>query len=153
MALKYHPDKLEKSDKTSGEMFQKILSAYNILKDPAKREIYDRTGEVSEDDPNSIEQFVKAYQYFRNEFPELREKDIRSFEDKYRFSNDEEKDLIDFFIDNEGDLTYILQNIILSKNSDIPRFLKFYDQILNKNISISTPNKVGASSEYSYFKF
>ena len=28
----------------------------------------------------------------------------------------------------------------------------FYDQILNKNISISTPNKVGASSEYSYFK-
>ena len=28
----------------------------------------------------------------------------------------------------------------------------FYDEILNKNISISTPNKVGSSSSYAYFK-
>ena len=128
MALKYHPDKMEKSDKTVGEMFQKILCAYNILKDPSKRKIYDKTGIVSDKDPTSVQQFVEAYQYYRSEFPELREKDIESFEEKYRHSIEEKEDLIEFYIDNKGNMKFILQNIILSRNSDLTRFLKFFDK-------------------------
>ena len=130
MALKYHPDKMEKSDATAGDMFQKILCAYNILKDTNKRAIYDKTGVVSDKDPTSVEQFVEAYQYYRNEFPELREQDIESFEQKYRNSIEEKNDLIEFYLDNEGKMTLILQNIILSRNSDIKRFLKFFEQEL-----------------------
>lgn len=130
MALKYHPDKMEKSDKTAGDMFQKILCAYNILKDSAKRAIYDKTGVVSDKDPTSVEQFVEAYQYYRNEFPELREQDIESFEGKYRHSLEEKNDLLEFYLDNEGKITLILQNIILSRNSDLKRFLKFFEEEL-----------------------
>lgn len=130
MALKFHPDKLDKHDTSAGEMFQKILSAYNILKDPSKREIYDRTGVVCDKDPSTITQFVEAYQYYRQKFPELREKDIEQFEQKYRFSQDEEKDLLEFFKDNEGDVTYILHNIILSRNEDIWRFVEFLEKMV-----------------------
>jgi DnaJ family protein C protein 9 len=135
MALKYHPDKLEKSDQKSKDMFQKILTAYNILKDTKKREIYDRTGEVSENDPGSIEQFVEAYQYYRNQFPELKTHDIESFGLKYRFSKSEEEDLLKFYIDNEGDMTYILQNVILSRNEDVSRFMAFFEEKLNSGES------------------
>jgi DnaJ family protein C protein 9 len=130
MALKYHPDKLQEKDSKAGEMFQKILGAYNILKDPKKREIYDRTGVVSEKDPESITQFVEAYQFYREKFPELRTNDIESFEEKYRFSEEEENDLLEYFKDNEGDVRLILHNIILSRNQDVKRFIKFYENLL-----------------------
>lgn len=132
MALKFHPDKLEDADDKSGHMFQKVLTAYNILRDPKRRKIYDRTGEVSTKDPSAVDQFVEAYQYYRNKFPELREKDICSFEGKYRFSAEEEVDLLDFFEEHRGDVTNILEHVILSRNSDVPRFLEFFDRVLQE---------------------
>lgn len=42
LAIKYHPDK--NSDPNAVEKFNEISDAYEILKDPKKREIYDRYG-------------------------------------------------------------------------------------------------------------
>ena len=43
LAKKYHPD-VNPDDKTAKKKFQNIQKAYDILKDPQKREMYDRYG-------------------------------------------------------------------------------------------------------------
>ncbi len=43
LARKYHPD-LNPDDKTAKEKFQKVQSAFDVLHDPSKRELYDRYG-------------------------------------------------------------------------------------------------------------
>lgn len=44
LALKYHPDKNDGS-KESEERFKEITQAYEVLRDPQKRSVYDRYGE------------------------------------------------------------------------------------------------------------
>ncbi|MEK6239005.1 MAG: J domain-containing protein [Planctomycetales bacterium] len=43
MAAKYHPDK-NPNDKSAKRKFQELQAAYDVLKDPEKREMYDRYG-------------------------------------------------------------------------------------------------------------
>ena len=43
LAKRYHPD-LNKSDPNAKEKFIKLYEAYDILKDPQKRKIYDQAG-------------------------------------------------------------------------------------------------------------
>lgn len=43
LARKYHPD-LNPDDKTAKEKFQRVQSAFDVLNDPQKRELYDRYG-------------------------------------------------------------------------------------------------------------
>jgi curved DNA-binding protein len=47
LARKYHPD-MNPDDKTAKEKFQKVQSAYDVLNDPSKRELYDRYGSAFE---------------------------------------------------------------------------------------------------------
>lgn len=44
LALKYHPDRND-GDKGAEEKFKEITEAYEVLRDPAKRQTYDRYGE------------------------------------------------------------------------------------------------------------
>ena len=44
-ALKYHPDKVEGSKEEASAQFQKISTAYEVLSDSQKRQIYDTRGE------------------------------------------------------------------------------------------------------------
>ena len=60
--------------------------------------------------------------------PEITKSDIKNFEARYKGTADEELDLLEFYEDHEGDMTNILETIILSSNEDIPRFLKFFDK-------------------------
>ena len=43
LARKHHPD-LNRDDKKSKEIFQKVQAAFDVLNDPSKRELYDRYG-------------------------------------------------------------------------------------------------------------
>lgn len=60
--------------------------------------------------------------------PELQKADIKSFGERYRCSVEEEEDLLEFYDENEGDLTALLETIILSRNEDIPRFVEFLEK-------------------------
>lgn len=62
--------------------------------------------------------------------PEISKDDVRSFADRYRNSPDEEQDLLDYYLDRDGDVTHILEEIICSTNDDVPRFLTFLDKAI-----------------------
>ena len=49
LAIQHHPDKNQGSVEST-QMFQKISASYAILSDPEKRERYDRTGSLNEED-------------------------------------------------------------------------------------------------------
>lgn len=46
MAVKYHPDK-NQGDKAAEEKFKQVSEAYDVLRDPKKREAYDRFGHAA----------------------------------------------------------------------------------------------------------
>ena len=47
---KYHPD-INKTDPRAKEKFEKVVNAYELLKDPERRRMYDMTGS---DDPQQM---------------------------------------------------------------------------------------------------
>lgn len=75
------------------------------------------------------------YEYYRSIYPTITKDDINDFEKKYRKLKDEEEDLMDYYLENDGDLTNILEWVPLSTNEDISRYLEFYENsIKSKNL-------------------
>ncbi|CAK61308.1 unnamed protein product (macronuclear) [Paramecium tetraurelia] len=126
LALQLHPDK-NQADVNAKEKFQKISEAYQILSNEEKRKMYDETGMIE-----GMDEFKNAYEFYRNLYPKISREDIDKYEVKYRFSKEEENDLIEFYNKQDGNVKCLLENIILSKNEDIPRFLEFYDEMIKQ---------------------
>ena len=51
--------------------------------------------------------------------PEITKADFKSFADRYKGSDEEQEDLMDFYLEMEGDISTILQCIICSENEDL----------------------------------
>jgi DnaJ family protein C protein 9 len=125
LALLKHPDK-NPDDPTAAENFQKLSKAYQILSNPKKRQTYDQFGEDGEDDFNSTE-WLSAYEYYRAMHPLISKDDYKGFAAKYRGSDEESQDLLDFYAENEGDISNIILSIMCCVNDDAPRFVKFFE--------------------------
>ncbi len=144
MALKVHPDK-NPDDEEASEKFTNLHNAYLILMDDEKKRLYDTTGEI--DDSVQID-LQGTYEFYKHVYPTITEKDITDFSLKYKDSEIEREDLIEFYKNYKGDMTNILEFIPLCNNDDIDRFLKIYDilfkeKIIKKNKRfISTKNKI-----------
>lgn len=76
--------------------------------------------------------------YFRNIYPTITKNDIESFTEKYINSEMEKEDLINFYKDYEGDMRGLLENIPLSTNEDIERYLQIYDNLFKEKVLIKT---------------
>ena len=98
LALLKHPDKCPGVE-NAAENFQKLQKAYQILSDPKKRQKYDQYGDEGEgeDGVYSTDDWLSAYEYFRTIHPELQKKDISGYAERYRFSDEEQRDLIKFY--------------------------------------------------------
>lgn len=130
MVLVVHPDK-NPNDPQAGEKFIKLTNAYNILIDDEKRKIYDETGEYDENEVGPVD-LDDTYNYYRSIYPKIRLEDIESFSNKYRGSDMEKEDLINFYKENDGDITLMLEVIPLSRNEDVERFIKIYEILIKE---------------------
>ena len=132
LALLKHPDK-NPDDPAAAENFQKLNKAYQVLSNPKKRQKYDQFGDDGEDDFNSTE-WLNAYEYYRALHPEITKQDYKRFVGEYKNSEEEKQDLLDFYEENDGDITGILECIMCSENEDLPRFVKFFEESFKLNL-------------------
>jgi DnaJ family protein C protein 9 len=149
LALKVHPDK-NQDDQEAAEKFQNLHKAYSILMDDEKRKFYDDTGEIDEGTDFDIN---NTYRYYRHIYPTITKDDIDNFTLKYKNSEMENQDLINFYNENDGNMTDLLQWIPLSETGDITRYLKIYEDLFKRKILIKTKkysvtkNKIKAIAE------
>lgn len=66
--------------------------------------------------------------------PEITKEDVKSFTERYRGSDEEAEDLIDFYEEYEGDISGILECIMCSNNEDGPRFIKFFEEKIEEGL-------------------
>ena len=126
LALLKHPDKCP-DDPKAAENFQKLNKAYQVLFDPIKRQKYDQFGDDGEDDYNNAD-WIDAYEYYRAMHPEITKDQYKTFVSEYQNSEEEKDDLLDFYEQNEGDISGLLETIMCSENEDLPRFVKFFEE-------------------------
>ena len=97
------------------------------MKDPVKRKHYDRTGTITDDFSSC---FWQAYEKYKS--VEVTEEDIKAYVSSFHGSDQEEKDLFDFFSLKKGDISHILGSIIGSTDADVPRFIEIISKALNE---------------------
>ena len=127
-ALKSHPDKVADSEKDAAHArFQEVAFAYAILSDPRRRSRYDATGRTSEvlDDEADFEWI----NFYRAQFDEvITTASIEKFRGEYQGSEEEKLAVIAAYIEGEGDMEKIYEEVMLSDPlEDEDRFRKWID--------------------------
>ncbi|XP_053990795.1 dnaJ homolog subfamily C member 9-like [Hylaeus volcanicus] len=131
LAIQLHPDKRLSDKKVATEEFQALQTAYEVLGDPRKREIYDSTGEISDD----LE--IKVSKWRGNRAPITLE-EIVEYEKLYKGSTEEKQDLAQMFLRFNGDVKNILEYIPFSKPCDVDRYIKvLQDMIAEKVLTVT----------------
>ena len=129
LVFKIHPDK-NKDDPEASSKFANINKAYKILSNEETRKLYDETGEYDEGNEGPID-IQDTLNYFRKIYSP---KDIENFEEKYIGSLEEEEDLKNYYIENNGNITKILECIPCSKNEDVERFINIFESLFKKKV-------------------
>ncbi|KAI9225625.1 MAG: chaperone protein dnaJ 6 [Piptocephalis tieghemiana] len=114
LALRFHPDKLpstlgtkEKEEATAS--FQALGHAYAILGDEKKRERYDRTGSVEEEDfPEGADALA---QYFSELYERVSMDRLEEYAKSYRGSDEERADVFKAYETTKGDMTKMFELI------------------------------------------
>lgn len=127
VSLKVHPDRASAEDKEEAtKKFQALSHAYSVLADKDRRAVYDETGDV--DDENDPPADRDWNDYWRLLFKKITPDDIKNFEKEYKESEEELNDLKQAYMDGEGSMEYIHNNVLCAVVEDEPRFRK----IINK---------------------
>ncbi|GAW82353.1 DnaJ domain containing protein [Plasmodium gonderi] len=154
LALTYHPDKFasnkgkvrngdaEKKEEKLGEdekgketdeplslekckeMFLQIQKAYEILRDPERRKNYDEFG-LEDDEFSEFKNYLDPKLFHSR----IKVEDILNYEKKYKNSQDEKEDLIQFYNKFNGNLTHILEYIPFSEESDLERYISMFEKL------------------------
>jgi len=131
-ALQCHPDKNPSEEAKLN--FQKLVAAYNVLKNPESRKLYDESGFIEG------EGFDKAAEFFRTKFGRISEQDIDDFEKRYKGSQEEIDDVKQHYITNKGDVSKLLEWIPLSEPEEVDRFLAVVDKLIKSKHLSETPS-------------
>ena len=139
-ALKYHPDKQtdksEEEAKVAKLKFQAISIAYNILSDEDRRKMYDETGEMDDTDEMDQTNTDAWKDYFKGIFGKVTTADIDKFAESYKCSEEEEKDVLKYYTQFEGDLEKMLECVMCSDDIDKTRWVEDYIKPAIKNKTI-----------------
>uniref|UniRef100_K3WTQ8 J domain-containing protein n=1 Tax=Globisporangium ultimum (strain ATCC 200006 / CBS 805.95 / DAOM BR144) TaxID=431595 RepID=K3WTQ8_GLOUD len=138
LALKYHPDKHrgdETSKAESTAKFQALSAIHALLNDAEARAYYDETGSIMDSETDKSPSFQMWVDYFARIFPKVSEADITKFSDEYRFSDEEQRDVLDAYSKLKGHMQSILDTIMLSTEDDEERFAEMIEKaIKNKEV-------------------
>lgn len=133
--LVYHPDKLDPAKLSPEEIddakakFQAVSVAYNILSNEESRSEYDETGELFEEDDDDAGGKTGTDQwaeYFSGIFGKVGVDDIEKFEAKYKCSDEEEKDVLKYYVQFKGNLYKCLECVMCSRDEDKKRWVEDY---------------------------
>ncbi|XP_038058094.1 dnaJ homolog subfamily C member 9-like isoform X2 [Patiria miniata] len=131
LSLKVHPDRVSSDAKEEAtQKFQALGRIYRVLSDTNLRALYDETGEV--DDEIDTEQCKDWADYWRILFKKVSVNDIREFETKYQGSSEELEDLKASYLEYEGDMEQILENVLCCTHEDESRFAEILTDLINK---------------------
>lgn len=122
LSLKVHPDRVAEDEKAEAtEKFKVVSAVHSILSIKSKRELYDKTGSVENDDDLDLDNWR---QYWQSIFKEVTEQDIIDYEKKYKGSQEEYNDLKRAYVGHKGDMNRILEHVLFSNPDDEPRLEK-----------------------------
>lgn len=120
VALKVHPDRAtERNKDAANRKFQILGKAYSILSDQDKKALYDECGEVEEENDTLPERDWEAY--WRIIFSPITQQDIKQFEQQYKDSEEELRDLFALYDKNKGDFDCILEEHMCATVDDEER--------------------------------
>lgn len=120
VARELHPDKHLDDKEGATKAFQEIQRAFEILSDPQKRELYDQTGSEEGLDFAAAHDFVDAFCHRvpQEEFKKM----VAALEKAYKGSEEERLEVVEHVRKHKGDVTHLMEYIILSKLEDADRF-------------------------------
>ncbi|XP_022106144.1 dnaJ homolog subfamily C member 9-like [Acanthaster planci] len=131
LSLKVHPDRVSSDAKEDAtKKFQALGRIYRVLSDTNLKALYDETGEV--DDEIDTEKCKDWADYWRILFKKVSVNDIREFEKKYQGSSEELEDLKASYLECEGDMEQILENVLCCTHEDEPRFAEILTDLINR---------------------
>jgi DnaJ homolog subfamily C member 9 len=129
-ALQYHPDK-NPGDASAAANFQAVTAAYQILLDVDLRAAYDESGEIpsegpGDDDDDNDGGGNQWKEYFDRIFGKVTVGDIEAFAAKYKCSDEEKRDVLKEYTARQGNLTKMLEFVMLSEARDAQRWVEDY---------------------------
>ena len=120
LARETHPDKCG-NDEAATARFQELGRAYSVLKDQAKRQLYDQAGIV--DDGTSLNADGAPWeQVWRDFFSQVTTEKLDELAAEYRGSEDELADLHRAYTDAKGDLDGVMEAMMHCTAEDEPRY-------------------------------
>ena len=135
-SLKYHPDRVAgRSDDviaSATKKFQALGAVYKILSDKDGRALYDESGEIADEDDGIGGEDRDWNEYWRLLFPKITLKNIQDFEEKYKGSEEEEKDLIVAYEAAKGDMDQILGDVMCATLDDEQRFAEKLEKLIEE---------------------
>ena len=137
-ALEFHPDKQSTSSCTEQEIemaklkFQAVSLAYTILSNPNLKQEYDESGHVWDEDSDfgssntPTEGFDMWTEYFRGIFGGVTTQDIDNLTLQYKCSDEEQRDVLQYYKKFKGDLKKMLECVMCSSEIDMKRWVEDY---------------------------
>ncbi|KAM8858934.1 dnaJ homolog subfamily C member 9 [Spinachia spinachia] len=119
VSLKVHPDRAP-GDPQATDKFQVLGKLYAVLSDKEQRAVYDEQGAVDEES-DVLRQDRSWEDHWRLLFPKITVQDILEFENKYKGSEEERKDVIQLYVQHEGNMDAIADSAMCCSQDDEPR--------------------------------
>ncbi|KAM5141267.1 dnaJ homolog subfamily C member 9 [Mantella aurantiaca] len=131
-SLKVHPDRVSEDEKEEATLkFQILGKVYSILSEKEQRAVYDEQGIVDEES-DVIPQDRDWDEYWRLMFKKITVEDIQAYEDKYKGSEEERADIIQAYVDFEGDMDNIMDSVTLADMDNEPRIREVIQKAIKK---------------------
>ncbi|XP_018426909.1 PREDICTED: dnaJ homolog subfamily C member 9 [Nanorana parkeri] len=132
ISLQVHPDRVSDEEKEEANLkFQILGKVYSVLSDKEQKAVYDEQGIVDEES-DAISQDRNWEEYWRLLFKKITVEDIQAYEEKYRGSEEERADIIQAYLDFEGDMDNLMDSVIFADIDNEPRIREIIQKAIKK---------------------